>query len=159
MSHGAGFVKMGNVDRFSIDKLTPSMSTLTIFNVMANGHGGSGDEREDSRLHASLYYRTSRGGVFPGSAAEQNHRVLDMVKGGKVDNVVILKLDRLARNVKEAVEVADLLQKKGVALHSISEKLDTGSASGRLFYNILSAMGQWEREVIAERTRDRKSVV
>lgn len=80
-------------------------------------------------------------------------RALEMVKAGKVDNLVILKLDRLARNVKEAIEIADLLQKKGVALHSISEKLDTGSASGRLFYNILSAMSQWEREVIAERTR------
>jgi len=80
-------------------------------------------------------------------------RVLEMVKGGRIANVVILKLDRLARNVKEAVEIADLLQKKGVALHSISERLDTGSASGRLFYNILSAMSQWEREVIAERTK------
>ena len=79
--------------------------------------------------------------------------VLDMVKAGKVDNVVIFKLDRLARNVKEAVEIADLLQRKNCALHSISEKLDTGSAAGRLFYNILSAMSQWEREVIAERTQ------
>jgi len=80
-------------------------------------------------------------------------RVLDLVKCGKVHHVVILKLDRLARNVKEAVEISDMLQKKGVALHSISEKLDTGSAAGLLFYNILSAMAQWEREVIAERTR------
>jgi site-specific DNA recombinase len=83
---------------------------------------------------------------------------LDFVKSGKVDNVVIFKLDRLARNVKEAVEIADLLQKKGVALHSISERLDTGSASGRLFYNILSAMAQWEREMIGERTRTALSV-
>jgi site-specific DNA recombinase len=80
-------------------------------------------------------------------------RILELVKTGKVDHVVILKLDRLARNVKEACEIADLLQRKSVALHSISEKLDTGSASGRLFYNILSAMSQWEREVIAERTK------
>lgn len=43
-------------------------------------------------------------------------------------------------------------------MHSISEKLDTGSASGRLFYNILSAMSQWEREVISERTKAALSV-
>jgi len=79
--------------------------------------------------------------------------LLDLVKVGKVDHVVIMKLDRLARNVKEAVEIADLLQKKGVSLNSITERLDTGSASGRLFYNILSAMSQWEREIIGERTR------
>lgn len=85
-------------------------------------------------------------------------RVLELVKAGKVEHLVIHKLDRLARNVKEAVEIADLLQKKGAALHSINERLDTGSASGRLFYNILSAMSQWEREVIAERTKTALSV-
>jgi DNA invertase Pin-like site-specific DNA recombinase len=72
---------------------------------------------------------------------------------GKVDNLVILKLDRMARNLKEACEMADLLEKKRCHLHSISEKIDTGSATGRLFYNILSAMAEWEREIISERTK------
>ncbi len=78
--------------------------------------------------------------------------VIDKVKSRKVDNVVVYKLDRLARNLKEACEISELMQKKGVALHSISEKIDTGSATGKLFYHILSAMNQWEREVISERT-------
>jgi site-specific DNA recombinase len=78
--------------------------------------------------------------------------VIDKVKSRKVDNVVVFKLDRLARNLKEACEISELMQKKGVALHSISEKIDTGSATGKLFYHILSAMNQWEREVISERT-------
>lgn len=80
-------------------------------------------------------------------------RLLELVRTGKVDNVVILKLDRLARNLKEACEISELLEKKGCALHSISEKIDTASATGRLFYNILSAMAAWEREIISERTR------
>jgi DNA invertase Pin-like site-specific DNA recombinase len=79
-------------------------------------------------------------------------RLLSLVKQGKVDNVIILKLDRLARNVSEASQIADLLQKKDTALHSVQERLDTGSASGRLFFNILSAMASWEREIISERT-------
>ena len=78
--------------------------------------------------------------------------VIDKVKSRKVDNVVVFKLDRLARNLKEACEISELMQKKGVALHSISEKIDTGSATGKLFYNILSAMNEWERGVISERT-------
>jgi len=79
-------------------------------------------------------------------------RVLELVKARKIDNVVIFKFDRMARNLKEACEIAELLEKKGVALHSISEKIDTASATGRLFYNILGAMAAWEREIIAERT-------
>ena len=83
--------------------------------------------------------------------------VIDKVKSRKVDNVVVFKLDRLARNLKEACEISELMQKKGVSLHSISEKIDTGSATGKLFYHILSAMnewerGEWERGVISERT-------
>jgi len=80
-------------------------------------------------------------------------RVLELVKAGKVDNVVIFKLDRMARNLKEACEIAELLEKKKVSLHSISERIDSGSATGRLFYNILSAMAAWEREIISERTK------
>jgi site-specific DNA recombinase len=80
-------------------------------------------------------------------------RLLGLVKTGKVDNVVILKLDRMARNLKEACEIAELLEKKKVSLHSISEHIDSGSATGRLFYNILSAMAAWEREIISERTK------
>jgi len=79
--------------------------------------------------------------------------VLEHFRTGTVDHVVILKLDRMARNLKEACEMAELMEKKRCHLHSISEKIDTGSATGRLFYNILSAMAAWEREIISERTK------
>ncbi len=78
--------------------------------------------------------------------------VLELVRTKKIEHVIIFKLDRLARNLKEACEVSDLMQKRGVALHSISEKIDTGSATGKLFYHIISAMAEWERGIISERT-------
>lgn len=80
-------------------------------------------------------------------------RVLDMVDTGKVHNVVVLKLDRLARNLKEACEIANLCKAKKAGLHSIYEKIDTSTATGMLFYHVISAMGEWERETISERTR------
>ena len=78
--------------------------------------------------------------------------IIDKVRARKVNNVVVFRLDRLARNLKEACEISELMEKKGVSLHSISEKIDTGSATGKLFYHILSAMNEWERGVISERT-------
>lgn len=78
--------------------------------------------------------------------------VLELVKAKKVDDVIIYKLDRLARNLKEACEISETMQKRGVSLHSISEKIDTGSATGKLFYHIISAMAEWERGIISERT-------
>ena len=80
-------------------------------------------------------------------------RVLEMVKARKIDHIVILKLDRLARNLKEACEIADTLQKKNVGLACINERIDTSSATGKLFYHILSAMNEWERATISERTK------
>ncbi|MGA8831002.1 MAG: recombinase family protein [Desulfomonilaceae bacterium] len=75
-------------------------------------------------------------------------RVLEPISSKKAQHVVILKLDRLARTC----EISELMQKKGRNLHSISEKIDTGSATGKLFYHMISAMAEWERGVISGRT-------
>jgi site-specific DNA recombinase len=79
--------------------------------------------------------------------------ILEAVKSKQLDAVVAYKLDRIARNAREALEIAELLQKHNVQLHCVSEKIDTGSAHGKLFYTLLSAMAVWERAIIAERTK------
>jgi site-specific DNA recombinase len=76
-----------------------------------------------------------------------------MVQGRTVQHVLVFKLDRLARNCREALEIADLLQQRNVSLHSLSESLDTGSASGKLFFTLIAGMAEWERQTIAERTK------
>jgi DNA invertase Pin-like site-specific DNA recombinase len=80
--------------------------------------------------------------------------LIDLVKARKVDAVVVYKLDRLSRRVKDTLTIMDLVDKKGVAFHSIMEKIDTKSATGRFFLNIVASMAQWERDTISERTRD-----
>lgn len=79
-------------------------------------------------------------------------RLLSMVDAGKVRIVIIAKLDRLTRSVKDLAELLERFQRKGVSLVSVAESLDTGSAAGRLVLNIMTAVSQWEREAIGERT-------
>jgi DNA invertase Pin-like site-specific DNA recombinase len=79
-------------------------------------------------------------------------KALSMINQGEAQHLIIFKLDRMCRNLKEACEIADLLLEKSASLHSVSEKIDTGSATGKLFYHILSAMAEWERGIISERT-------
>src|SRR5580692_9692615 len=81
-------------------------------------------------------------------------RLLALVDQGKVQTVIIAKLDRLTRSVKDLAELLERFQRRGVSLVSVAESLDTGSAAGRLVINIMTAVSQWEREAIGECTRD-----
>jgi len=81
-------------------------------------------------------------------------RVLEMVQRREVQAVIIAKLDRLTRSVKDLCELLELFEHRQVALISVAESLDTSSAAGRLVINIMAAVSQWEREAIGERTRD-----
>lgn len=81
-------------------------------------------------------------------------KLLALVDKGKVQAVIVAKLDRLTRSVKDLCELLERFERRGVALISVAESLDTGSAAGRLVLNIMAAVSQWEREAIGERTRD-----
>src|SRR5664279_3828542 len=81
-------------------------------------------------------------------------RLLAMVDAGEVQTVIIAKLDRLTRSVKDLCTLLERFERRGMALVSVAESLDTGSAAGRLVLNIMTAVSQWEREAIGERTRD-----
>lgn len=79
-------------------------------------------------------------------------RVMELIQTGEVHHLVIFKLDRLSRSLKQAIEVVEFLQSNGCELHSICEKIDTSTATGRFFFHITSAISCWEAETIAERT-------
>jgi DNA invertase Pin-like site-specific DNA recombinase len=81
-------------------------------------------------------------------------QVLEMVRAKTIDMVIVAKLDRLTRSVKDLAVLLELFQRRGVSLVSVVEALDTGSAAGRLLLNIMVSVSQWEREAIGERTRD-----
>jgi len=81
-------------------------------------------------------------------------KVVESVKAGKADMVIIYKLDRMFRNTAEALGVSQELNERGIALHSVTEKLDTQSAMGKFFFTIMAAAAEMERNLISERTRD-----
>ncbi len=81
-------------------------------------------------------------------------RLLDLVESGKVEAVIVYKLDRLSRRTLDTLNLIENFESKGISFHSISEKVDTKSATGRFFLTILSAIAQMERDMIAERTKD-----
>src|SRR5580700_141159 len=81
-------------------------------------------------------------------------RLLALVDSGEVQAVIVAKLDRLTRSVKDLCTLLERFERRGVALVSVAESLDTSSAAGRLVLNIMTAVSQWEREAIGERTRD-----
>ena len=81
-------------------------------------------------------------------------RLLAMIEARAVDTVIVAKLDRLTRSVRDLADLLERFEAKGVALISVSESLDTSSPAGRLVLNIMMSVSQWEREAIGERTRD-----
>jgi DNA invertase Pin-like site-specific DNA recombinase len=80
-------------------------------------------------------------------------QALSMLEQGKASDLVVVKLDRLTRSVKDLGELVETYFACGrYALLSVSEQIDTRSAAGRLVLNVLASVAQWERETIGERT-------
>jgi site-specific DNA recombinase len=75
-------------------------------------------------------------------------------KARRFDGIVVAKLDRLTRSVRDLVRLTDEADQHHVALVSIQEAVDTGTATGQLFRNIITSINEWERRIIAERTRE-----
>lgn len=81
-------------------------------------------------------------------------RLLEDVRAGVVGTVVVLKLDRITRSVRDLGTMLDVFAKADAALVSVTESLDTKTAAGRMVTNMLGVVAQWERETIGERTAD-----
>lgn len=72
----------------------------------------------------------------------------------RFSGIVVTKLDRLTRSVRDLVYLTDIADKHRIALVSIQEAVDTGTATGKLFRAIVTSISEWERGIIGERTRE-----
>jgi DNA invertase Pin-like site-specific DNA recombinase len=76
---------------------------------------------------------------------------LDYVREG--DTLVVWRLDRLARSLHQLIETVEALEKRKIALKSITEAIDTGTPGGRLVFHIFGSIAEFERAIIRERTK------
>ena len=81
-------------------------------------------------------------------------KLLGLIRARKVGVVVIAKLDRITRSVRDLGDLVELFQRSGVEFASVGDNIDTSTASGRLVLNVMGSVSQWEREAIGERTAE-----
>jgi len=96
-------------------------------------------------------------GGFSGGTLERPalQRLLADIENGRVDVIVVYKIDRLSRSLMDFARLVEVFDRKGVAFVSVTQSFNTTTSMGRLTLNILLSFAQFEREVIGERIRDK----
>ena len=144
------------------------MKAIVYIRVSTEEQGKSGLGLEAQRAKAVAYcelhdYEVSEVVVDSGVSGKSLdrpgiRRVFEVVDSGEVGVVVVAKLDRATRSVRDLGELLERLNRSKVALASVAEHLDTSTAAGRMVVGMLGVIAQWERETIVERITDALAV-
>ena len=112
------------------------------------------------RNWVELPYRYDDGG-FSGGNLERPalQRMIADIEAGRIDVVVIYKIDRLSRSLVDFVRLMDVLDRYGASFVSVTQTFDTSDSMGRLVLNILLTFAQFEREIMGDRVRDKKAAM
>ena len=98
-------------------------------------------------------------GGFSGASLERPalQRLLGEIDSGRIDCVVVYKVDRLSRSLLDFARLMERFERRGISFVSVTQDFNTTTSLGRLTLNILLSFAQFEREIISERTRDKLS--
>ena len=112
-----------------------------------------------SQMHAGWTPVRSRyddGGFSGGNTARPAlQRLLEDIRGGKVDIIVVYKVDRLTRSLADFAKLVELFDQHNASFVSVTQHFNTTTSMGRLTLNVLLSFAQFEREVTSERIRDK----
>ena len=115
----------------------------------------SQDQNPDLQLDALRAAGCKRIFVEKASGAQRERpelgAALDYMRSG--NTLVVWKLDRLARSMKQLIETVESMEPRGIGLRSLTEAIDTTTAGGKLVFHIFGALAEFERAIIRERTR------
>ena len=111
------------------------------------------DLQIDALIASGVEKRNIYSDIISGAKFERPEliKLLDYLKEGDV--LVVWRLDRLGRSMKDIITKVSYLKEKGVKLKSLTENIDTTTASGELILNILASLAEYERTLIVERTQ------
>lgn len=96
-------------------------------------------------------------GGFSGGTIDRPalQRLLDDIRAGKIDLIVVYKVDRLTRSLADFAKLVDLFDRHDVSFASVTQPFNTTTSMGRLTLNVLLSFAQFEREIASERIRDK----
>ncbi len=136
------------------------MKTIGYIRVSTQGQADEGISLEAQRAKIEAWADLNGyelAGVFTdagisGTKADRPGLAQALAAVGKGDALAVFSLSRLARSTKHTIEISERLTKAGADLVSISEKIDTTSAAGKMVFRLLAVMAEFERDLISERT-------
>ena len=113
------------------------------------------DQKLDLQTDALKHYGVGR--IFSekmSGTKSDRPELLEMMKYMREgDTVVVWKLDRIGRSMRDLINIVGEFEKRGVNFVSLKENIDTSNATGKLIFNIFASLAEFERDIISERTR------
>jgi site-specific DNA recombinase len=128
------------------------------FNSLNNQRKAS-EAYTKSQAHEGWRYLPARydEGGFSGGSMDRPalQRLLSEIQSGRIDVIVVYKVDRLTRSLADFAKLVELFDQHGVSFVSVTQAFNTTTSMGRLTLNVLLSFAQFEREVTGERIRDK----
>lgn len=140
----------------ALEGALPGADDLGVVRARLVGYARVSTDEQTTRMQLDALLAAGCDPVFEESESgarrsrPQLDRALAELRSG--DTLVVWKLDRLGRSLRDLLDVSETLRERNVALRSLTEHIDTATAAGKMLYAVLGAVAQFERDVLRERT-------